>query len=69
MRKYDFYLVKVIVDNVEKIVETNRDRTSFKEMRELYSITKEKLTSGNVMFIGITSTEYNVILSKTIEKE
>ena len=40
MRKYDFYMVKVIVDNVEKIVETNRDKTSFKEMRELYTITK-----------------------------
>lgn len=69
MRKYDFYIVKVIVNNVEKVVETNRDKTSFKEMRELYSITKEKLTCGNVMFIGINSTEYNVILSKTIEKE
>lgn len=69
MRKYDLYMVKVVVDGVETVVKTNRDATSYSEMKDLYSKTKEKVTSGNVMFVGINSTGYTTIHSKNIEKK
>ena len=40
MRKYDLYMVKVVVDGVETVVKTNRDATSYSEMKDLYSKTK-----------------------------
>lgn len=48
MKKYDFYMVKVEVENDETFIKTNRDITSYSEMKTLYSKIKERLTSGNV---------------------
>lgn len=69
MKKYDFYMVKVVVDGVETVVKTKRDTTSYSEMKELYSKTKDKVVHGNVMFIGINSTGYTTIYSKNNEKK
>ena len=69
MKKYDFYMVKVVVDGVETVVKTKRDTTSYSEMKELYSKTKDKVIHGNVMFIGINSTGYTTIYSKNNEKK
>ena len=69
MRKYDLFMVKVIVDGVETVVKTNRDTTSYSEMKELYSKTVGKVEYGKVILIGINSSGYTNIYSKNTEKQ
>lgn len=69
MKKYDLYMVKVVMDDKEAFVKTHRNTTSYSEMKELYDITKEKITDGNVLLIGINSTGYTTLHSKYTTKE
>lgn len=69
MRKYDLFMVKVIVDGVETVVKTSRDVTSYSEMKELYSKTVSRVEYGDVMLVGVNSLGYTTIYSKNIEKE
>ena len=72
MKKYDLYIVKVIIDDMEMVVKTDRDSTSYSEMKELYDKTKQKISNtrnGSVILVGVNEDGYTTIYSKSIEKK
>lgn len=64
MKKYDLYMVKMLINGDEIIVKSNADTTSYNEMKELYKYTKETVVCDNVILIGINSMGYTTLESK-----